>query len=345
MGVDVARLLTRAATMAKACRIQSSLEQNPGADLGATMASLAQAGRDKMTLIASPQIAAFGLWVEQLLAESTGKEGIGLIPVAHEPIVAPAAYGSDRLFIYLRLKGDQNRPLDLQVAKLARQGHPVLTLSLQDRYDLAGEFFRWEVATALAGHLLGIHPFDQPNVQESKDNTARVLETLQSTGRLPKQATSTAAQAASQLKQQCRPGAYVAILAYTTPSSKMEQGIRMLRKALVSHHHVTTTAGYGPRYLHSTGQLHKGGPRSGIFLQLVDRMTPDLNIPGKPFTFRTLAQAQAAGDIQALQAHEQQAIVLPLGKNPIATIQALTKSLSPRTPARRPAKSRRTRKK
>jgi glucose-6-phosphate isomerase/transaldolase/glucose-6-phosphate isomerase len=345
MGVDVARLLTRAATMAKACRIQSSLEQNPGADLGATMASLAQAGRDKMTLIASPQIAAFGLWVEQLLAESTGKEGIGLIPVAHEPIVAPAAYGSDRLFIYLRLKGDQNRPLDLQVAKLARQGHPVLTLSLQDRYDIAGEFFRWEVATALAGHLLGIHPFDQPNVQESKNNTARVLETLQSTGRLPKQATSTAVQAASQLKQQCRPGAYVAILAYTTPSSKVEQGIRMLRKSLVSHHHVTTTAGYGPRYLHSTGQLHKGGPRSGIFLQLVDRMTLDLNIPGKPFTFRTLAQAQAAGDIQALQAHEQQAIVLPLGKNPIATIQALTKSLSPRTPARRPAKSRRTRKK
>lgn len=349
MGIDVARLLTRAMAMAEACRIPSPLEQNPGADLGAVMGSLAQAGRNKITLITSPQIAAFGLWAEQLLAESTGKEGTGLIPVAHEPIVTPTAYGTDRLFVYLRLKGDQNRQLDRQVTGIARQGHPILTLTLKDRYDLAGEFFRWEVATALAGHLLGIHPFDQPNVQESKDNTARVLGTLQSTGRLPKQATATAAQAASQLTRQCRPGAYVAILAYTTPSSKVEQAIRMLRKALVSHHHVTTTAGYGPRYLHSTGQLHKGGPKSGIFLQLVDQMTPDLSIPGKPFTFRTLAQAQAIGDIQALHAHEQQGIVLPLGKNPIATIQALTKSLSPRTRVQRPTtrrtKSGRTRKK
>ena len=336
MGIDVARLLTRAITMAQACRTQSPLERNPGADLGATMASLAQAGRNKITLISSPQITAFGLWAEQLLAESTGKEGTGLIPVANEPIVSPTAYGTDRLFVYLRLKGDQNRQLDRQIAGLARQGHPILTFTLQDRYDLAGEFFRWEVATALAGHLLGIHPFDQPNVQESKDNTARVLETVQSTGRLPKQATATAAQAAAQLKRQCRPGAYVAILAYTTPSSKMEQAIRSLRRTLVSHHHVTTTAGYGPRYLHSTGQLHKGGPKSGLFLQLVDQMIPDLRIPGKSFTFRTLAQAQAAGDIQALQAHDQQAIVLPLGKNPVATIQALTKSLTPGTPARRP---------
>jgi glucose-6-phosphate isomerase/transaldolase/glucose-6-phosphate isomerase len=336
MGIDVARLLTRATVMAQACRIQPPLGQNPGADLGATMAALAQAGRNKITLIPSPQITTFGLWAEQLLAESTGKEGTGLIPVANEPIVSPTAYGTDRLFVYLRLKGDQNRQLDRQIAGLARQGHPILTLTLQDRYDLAGEFFRWEVATAMAGHLLGIHPFDQPNVQESKDNTARVLETIQSTGRLPKQTTATAVQAAAQLKRHSRPGAYVAVLAYTTPSSKMEQAIRSLRRALVSHHHVTTTAGFGPRYLHSTGQLHKGGPKSGIFLQLVDQMIPDLSIPGKPFTFRTLAQAQAAGDIQALQAHDQQTIVLPLGKNPVATIQSLTKSLEPRTPSRRP---------
>jgi glucose-6-phosphate isomerase/transaldolase/glucose-6-phosphate isomerase len=340
LGIDVAQLLSRATAMAQACRVQPPLGENPGAELGATMASLAQAGRNKITLVASPQISTFGLWAEQLLAESTGKEGTGLIPVANEPIVSPAAYGMDRLFVYLRLKGDQNRQLDRQIAGLARKGHPILTLALQDRYDLAGEFFRWEVATAIAGHLLGIHPFNQPNVQESKDNTARVLESVRSTGRLPKQTTATAAQAAARLKRQCRPGAYVAILAYTTPSSKMELAIRSLRRALVSHHHVTTTAGYGPRYLHSTGQLHKGGPKSGIFLQLIDPMTPDLRIPGKPFTFRTLAQAQAAGDIQALQAHEQQAIVLPLGKNPIATIRMLTKLLASRVPARRPAKRR-----
>jgi glucose-6-phosphate isomerase/transaldolase/glucose-6-phosphate isomerase len=349
MGIDVARLITRATAMAQACRTQTPLERNPGADLGATMASLAQAGRNKITLISSPQITTFGLWAEQLLAESTGKEGTGLIPVANEPIVSPTAYGTDRLFVYLRLRGDQNRQLDRQIAGLARHGHPVLTLTLQDRYDLAGEFFRWEIATAVAGHLLGIHPFDQPNVQESKDNTARVLDTIQATGRLPKQTTATAAQAAAQLKRQCRPGAYVAILAYTTPSFRMEQAIRSLRRALISHHHVTTTAGYGPRYLHSTGQLHKGGPKSGLFLQLVDQMIPDLGIPGKPFTFRTLAQAQAAGDIQALKAHGQQGIVLPLGKNPIATIQTLTKFLAPRTAVRRPmmrhTKSGRARKK
>jgi glucose-6-phosphate isomerase len=345
MGIDVARLITHATAMAQACRTQTPLERNPGADLGATMASLAQAGRNKITLISSPQIATFGLWAEQLLAESTGKEGTGLIPVANEPIVSPTAYGTDRLFVYLRLRGDQNRQLDRQIAGLARHGHPVLTLALQDRYDLAGEFFRWKIATAIAGHLMGIHPFDQPNVQESKDNTARVLDTIQATGRLPKQTTATAVQ----LKQQCRPGAYVAILAYTTPSFRMEQAIRSLRRALVSHHHVTTTAGYGPRYLHSTGQLHKGGPKSGVFLQLVDQMIPDLCIPGKPFTFRTLAQAQAAGDIQALKAHDQQGIVLPLGKNPIATIQTLTKCLAPRTAVRRPiirrTKSGRARKK
>lgn len=335
MGIDVARLLDRASVMAQVCRIQPLFGQNPGAQLGATMASLAQAGRNKITLITSPQITTFGLWAEQLLAESTGKEGTGLIPVANEPMVSPTAYGTDRLFVYLRLKGDQNRTFDRHIAKLEREGHPVLQLTLQDRYDLAAEFFRWEIATAVAGHLLGIHPFDQPNVQESKDNTARVLSTIQSTGRLPAQTTATTGQAATQLKQQCRPGTYVAILAYTTPSSKMEQAIRSLRKTLVSHHHVTTTAGYGPRYLHSTGQLHKGGPNSGQFLQLIDSMSPDLPIPGTSFTFGTLAQAQAAGDIQALQAHARQAIVLPLGKNPIATIRALTKSLATRLPTRR----------
>jgi glucose-6-phosphate isomerase/transaldolase/glucose-6-phosphate isomerase len=335
MGIDVARLLSRATAMAQACRIPSPLGENPGADLGATMASLAQAGRNKVTLIASPQVATFGLWAEQLLAESTGKEGTGLIPVASESLVSPTAYGIDRLFVYLRLKGDENRQLDRQVAGLARQGHPVLTFTLQDRYDLAAEFFRWEVATALAGHLLGIHPFDQPNVQESKDNTARVLEAIEATGRLPKQVTATARQAGTKLKRLSCPGTYVAILAYTTPSSQMEKAISSLRKALVFYHHVATTAGYGPRYLHSTGQLHKGGPSSGLFVQLVDPMMPDLTIPGKPFTFRTLAQAQAAGDIEALKAHGQEAILVPLGKSPITTIQALTKSLTPRVPARR----------
>ncbi len=341
MGIDVAQLLARAAMMGRICQVQAPLAYNPGADLGATMASLAQAGRNKVTIIASPQIAAFGLWAEQLLAESTGKEGTGLIPVANEPGVSSKAYGQDRLFVYLRLKNDQNRSLDQQVATLARQGHPVLTLTLQDRYDLGGEFFRWEVATAVAGHLLGIQPFDQPNVQESKANTTRVLKTVRSTGKLPKQTIVTPAQAAVQLKRHCRPGRYVAILAYTPPSPKMEQALRALRCTLVAHHHVTTTAGYGPRYLHSTGQLHKGGPKGGVFLQLIDQMSPDLTIPGAAYTFAMLARAQAAGDIQALHAHGRETIVMPLGKNPVTAIQALTKSLAPRTKVRPSTSTRR----
>jgi glucose-6-phosphate isomerase/transaldolase/glucose-6-phosphate isomerase len=335
LGIDVAKLLARGADMAQRCRLQAPIDENPGADLGATMAALARAGRDKVTIMSSPTITAFGLWAEQLLAESTGKEGTGLIPVAEEPLVSASAYGRDRLFVYLRLGGDQNRKLDQQVASLARQGHPVVTLDLNDRYDLGCEFFRWEYATAIAGHLLGIHPFDQPNVQESKNNTNRVLDNLQSTGSLPEQPTSTAAQAAAQLKRLCKPGTYVAILAYATPSDKFERALRSLRKALISHYHVTTTAGYGPRYLHSTGQLHKGGPASGVFLQLVEPMRPDLAIPDKPFTFGTLAQAQAAGDFDALQSRHREVIAVSLGKIPIATLSSLTKSLSPPRTVRR----------
>lgn len=335
MGIDITKLLARAADMVHRCRLQTPIEENPGADLGATMAALARAGRDKVTMMTSPRITSFGLWAEQLLAESTGKEGTGLVPVAEEPVVAASAYGQDRLFVYLRLAGDQNRKLDQQVASLARQGHPVVTLKLHDRYDLGGEFFRWEYATAIAGHLLGIHPFDQPNVQESKDNTSRVLGRLQTTGGLPKPTLATAAQAATQLKRLCRSGTYVAILAYATPSDKLERALRSLRRALISHYHVTTTAGYGPRYLHSTGQLHKGGPGSGVFLQLVEQMQPDLAIPGKPFTFGTLAHAQAAGDIEALRSHHREAIAVSLGKNPIATLNGLTKSLLPPRSARR----------
>jgi hypothetical protein len=229
-----------------------------------------------------------------------------------------------------------------------RQGHPVLTLTLRDRYDLGSEFFRWEFATAVAGHLLGIHPFDQPNVQESKDNTVRVLSQLQATGFLPKQPTATTAQAATQVKRLCHPGTYVALLVYATPSAKLERAIRVLRKTLISVYHVTTTAGYGPRYLHSTGQLHKGGPNRNVFLQLIERMHPDVTIPGKPLTFGTLARAQAAGDFEALRAHHRDVLIIPLGQHPVATLNSLRRSLSPSRPARRPSatsKRRRSRKK
>lgn len=335
VGLNVSRLLDRASAMADRCRLEAPVESNPGAYLGVAMGALAQSGRDKVTIIASPPLATFGLWAEQLLAESTGKEGTGLIPVAQEPVLPPARYGKDRFFVYLRLQGGQNVLLDRQVEALAKAQHPVLRFDLKDRFDLGAEFFRWEFATAVAGHILGIHPFDQPNVQESKDNTNRVLATFQSTGRLPEQSSHHAKQAAQELSGRLRAGSYVAILAYTTPSRKLEAAIAGLRKALVSHYHVTTTFGYGPRYLHSTGQLHKGGPRTGLFLELVDRMTPDQAIPGKPFSFGTLAQAQAAGDLASLQTHDRHAIRVRLGSDPASTVTALTAAMAPTRSTRR----------
>jgi glucose-6-phosphate isomerase/transaldolase/glucose-6-phosphate isomerase len=337
LGLDVPRLLDRAAGMAKRCREQVALDANPGAYLGAAMGSLAKAGRDKVTVIASPALATFGLWVEQLLAESTGKEGTGLIPVAQEPVLAPSAYGQDRLFVYLRLKGENNAVLDRQVQALRTAQHPVLRFDLQDRYDLGAEFFRWEIATAVAGHLLGIHPFDQPNVQESKDNTNRVLGVFQSTGRLPELSSSSPKQAAQELSGRLQAGAYVSILAYTTPSRPFEAAVHRLRRALVAQYHVTTTFGYGPRYLHSTGQLHKGGPKTGVFLEFVDRMAPDLAIPDKPFSFGTLALAQAAGDLDSLRAHDRHAIRIQLGQNQAVTIDAVTTALAPARPSKRRA--------
>ncbi len=335
LGLDVNRLLDRAAAMADLCRRQSPLGSNPGAYLGAAMGTLAKSGRDKVTIIASPALSTFGLWAEQLLAESTGKDGTGLIPVAQEPVLVPSRYGTDRFFVYLRLRDGGNASLDRQVEGLAKAGHPVLRVDLEDRFDLGAEFFRWEFATAVAGHLLKIHPFDQPNVQESKDNTNRVLVSYQSTGELPGQPSHPAKQAMHELGARVQPDSYVAILAYTTPTSEMENAIRAFRKALVARYRITTTFGYGPRYLHSTGQLHKGGPPKGLFLELVDRMKPDQVIPGKPFTFGTLAQAQATGDFESLRSHGCHAIRVLLGRDPAATVKALTTALSPDRPVSR----------
>ncbi len=329
MGLDLAGLVDRGIAMAQACRCHAPLDRNPGAYLGAIMGALGRQGRDKVTIVASPGISTFGLWAEQLLAESTGKEGKGLVPVAEEPWSRPAVYGSDRLFVYLRLKGDRNERLDRHVTTLERAGQPVVRLELRDHYDLAAEFFRWEFATAVAGYFLGIHPFDQPNVQESKDNTHRVLQEVEAGGRLPRQRDTTVKAAANTIVRRAAPGRYVAVLVYAPPSPRVEAAIQSLRKAILATSHVAVTAGYGPRYLHSTGQLHKGGPNTGLFLQLVDEMKPDLAIPGKPYTFGTLARAQAIGDLQSLHTHGRTAVSVKLGRRPFATIKALARAFAP----------------
>ncbi|HEX9741885.1 MAG TPA: glucose-6-phosphate isomerase [Nitrospiraceae bacterium] len=338
MGLDVSMLLNRGIEMAQACRPGIPPDQNPGAYLGAVMGILGRSGRDKVTIVASPRINSFGLWAEQLLAESTGKEGKGLIPVAQEPLAPPEAYGNDRLFVYLRLEGDANAESDKHVKALERAGQPVVRLMLRDTYDLAGEFFRWEFATAIAGHYLGIHPFDQPNVQESKENTARVLDYVKAHGKLPPN--DAPESGVDMLLSQAGPGRYLAILAYLTPSAQSDAAIKVLRKTLLTKHHLTTTAGYGPRYLHSTGQLHKGGPNSGLFLQLIEDMKPDVAIPGQPYSFGLLAQAQAVGDYQSLQARHRAVVRVRVGSRPV---QALKKVLKPSR--KRPSTGVRTHKK
>jgi glucose-6-phosphate isomerase len=323
MGADVERLLERAIEMTRLCGPTIQPQQNPGAFLGAVMGVLGQAGRNKVTLITSPKIQSFGLWAEQLLAESTGKEGKGLIPVAQEPMVQPSAYGQDRLFVALRLDGDANENVDRHVAALKRAGHPVVQLRLRDRFDLGAEFFRWEFATAIAGHYLRIHPFDQPNVQESKDNTKRVLEQFQREGHLPDIKRNSTLE---ELYAQIQPGDYFAVLAYLRPSAKIDAALKAFRRRLVTRYRMATTAGYGPRYLHSTGQLHKGGPSQGMFLELTEPSSRDLKIPDAPYTFGILAQAQAVGDVQSLQTHGRPVVHLALGRQPALQINALLTS-------------------
>ena len=308
-GVDIERLLDRALAVSARSTADTPTAENPSAWLGAFMGATALGGRDKLTLITSPLVASFGLWVEQLIAESTGKEGRGIVPIAGEPIVDVEAYGDDRAFVYLRVEGDQNAEVDVLTERLTGAGHPLVRFDIADAYDLGAEFFRWEFATAVAGALLEIQPFDQPDVQAAKDATGRMLDQFKETGKLP--APPEPGQIAD-LLDQARSGDYFAIMAYAQETQGVDSAMGVLRKKVMERHKIATTLGYGPRFLHSTGQLHKGGPNSGLFLQLtVD--DEDLSIPGEPFGFRTLASAQAMGDHQALLERKRRVVRVHLG--------------------------------
>jgi transaldolase/glucose-6-phosphate isomerase len=323
MGVNVTELLERATEMASSCADSVPAETNPGVWLGAVMGRLAVQGRNKLTLIASPKVATFGYWVEQLLAESTGKEGKGIVPVEGEPLGRPPVYGDDRLFVYIRMDADApNRA----VTALEKAGQPVVTLTLRDKLDLGGEFLRWEIATAIAGSVLGIDPFDQPNVQESKDNTKRVLAQFKKAGKLPPAESTPAARARTSVKgliASAKPSAYFAIMGYTARTATSEAAISAIRTAVRDNTHIATTAGYGPRFLHSTGQLHKGGPKTGLFLQIVQQDTQDVPIPAQPFSFSILKQAQSLGDLKSLSSRRLPVLRVTLGKDPGAGWKAL----------------------
>lgn len=341
LGVDVTKLLDRAQEMAGYCSTSTPAKANPGLWLGAAIGIMALAGRDKLTLLASPTIDSFGLWVEQLIAESTGKEGKGIVPVAGESLGTPESYGNDRFFVYLKLEGDDNDTLDRLADQLRATGQPLVTLYLQDLYDLGAEFFRWEFATAVAGAMLEIDPFDQPNVQESKDNTSRVLTQFQQTGSLPIQTPdlvegdlklygaegSSLSEAVDSFVQLATPGDYFALLAYLPATDQIDATLSALRDRLRIRTGLATTLGYGPRFLHSTGQLHKGGPNSGVFLQLTGDEKVSVPVPGKPYDFGTLKMAQATGDWQALRQHGRRALWVHLGTDIAAALQKILAAL------------------
>ncbi len=326
LGVDIQALLGRTVTMMHAADACLAGSENAAVELGAILGALAGAGRDKVTVVASPGIAPFADWIEQLLAESTGKEGRGLVPVVGEPLADPSRYGSDRLFVYLRLDGGADSKQDRGVRALEAAGHPVVTIRLADPLDLGAECFRWSVATTAASALLGINPFDQPNVQESKDTTNRLLDAYRAMGRLEWEGAPPESEWAAALAAHLagvRPGDYIALMAYLPPAPAHDAALREIRTALRDALRVATTVGYGPRFLHSTGQLHKGGPPTGLFLQLTAETAEDLAIPGRDYSFGILKAAQAQGDLLALRAKGRRVLRLHLGADLAAGLERL----------------------
>ena len=334
LGIDVAALLARAARMADACSAAGGGRENPGLALGAALAAGWHAGRDKVTIVTGPGLEAFGPWAEQLLAESTGKKGKGLVPVVGEPLGPPSAYGNDRLFVALQMEGAVEPALVAALDALEQAGHPVVHLSLADRLDLGAEFYRWEVATALAGSWLGINAFDQPNVAESKENTGRVLQQLIAGERPSAPEAADAARIGEALSRWVAGignGDYAALLAYLPPSADHDTLLTAVRTALRDALGVATTAAYGPRYLHSTGQLHKGGPPSGAFMALESGNGPELKVPGRTYAFGTLEHAQELGDLVALERRGRPVIRIRIGADgPAAVREAVERALSAR---------------
>ena len=322
-GINIEALLHRCQVAEQNCAHYDSSESNSGLWLGATIGELARRGRDKLTFIVSSPIESFGLWVEQLVAESTGKQGRGILPVAGEPVGAPDVYGSDRVFAYLRDGESASADLDAAVEALAEAGHPTLTLPTHGPVDLGRIFFLAEFAVAVAGWVLEINAFDQPNVQEAKDNTARVLWS----GSIPsvEEADDAALRA---LFADAAPPHYVAIMGYLPFSAETDAAVEELRDAIRELTGAATTFGYGPRFLHSTGQLHKGGPPTGRFLQLVNDPGRDAEIPGAGYSFGTLIAAQSAGDLQTLRAHGLPAERVKLDGDVAAAIRGLTERIS-----------------
>ncbi|MCS6995325.1 MAG: bifunctional transaldolase/phosoglucose isomerase [Anaerolineales bacterium] len=313
MGIDTEKFLARAARMMSACRPEHPAVRNPGLVLGALIGQAALEGRDKLTIVADNGLESVGSWLEQLIAESTGKQGKGIVPVDLEPLGAPSEYGNDRLFVYLRKNGEH----DAALAMLRQAGHPLVVFDLTDPYDLSAEFYRWEFATAVACAVLGVNAFDQPDVQDAKDRTKAKIAEYRARGALPAGEFVHADDAPAALAaflSQARTGDYIAINAYLRRNAEMQAALTDLRLKLRARTGCATTVGFGPRFLHSTGQLHKGGAENGLFLQITADSLADIEIPGQGMTFGTLERAQALGDYEALAARNRRILRIHLEK-------------------------------
>jgi transaldolase / glucose-6-phosphate isomerase len=338
MGGDINALLDRAKQATQACADTVGANDNPGARLGAALGTLANAGRNKLTLVTSPSLNSLGLWIEQLLAESLGKEGKGIVPVTGEPLGAPEVYSDDRVFVHIRTESEKDGDVAAKISALEAAGHPVLRHTLRNTFDLGQEFFLWEFATAIAGAVLGVDPFDQPDVLESKDNTKRLLAEYAQHGALPQQkliiaeeslrvfgdpeTCDTLRRGGSSLQaivtahlSRLNPGDYFAITPYIEELSNYDTLLQQIRVSVRDARKVTTTLGYGPRYLHATGQLHKGGPDTGVFLQFTSEDINDIDVPGEKFSFGVLKHAQSLGDFEALSNRHRRMVRIDLGRD------------------------------
>jgi transaldolase/glucose-6-phosphate isomerase len=328
MGLDAHELLDRAGRMAHACASSVEPAANPGLVLGATIGVCALDGRDKLTLVASPRIHDLGAWIEQLVAESTGKQGRGVIPVDREPLGPPSAYGDDRLFVHVRFTPDADAAQDAAVAELERAGHPVVRIDISDLYDIGGEVFRWEFATAVAGAIIGINPFDQPDVEASKIATRSLTSEYERTGALPAESplliddAELGARVAAHLAA-IGPGDYAALLAYVEMTPDHERTLTEIRTLIRDRTKAATCVGFGPRFLHSTGQAYKGGPNTAVVLQITCDDAVDVPVPGQTYTFGVVKAAQARGDFQVLADRGRRALRVHLGADVAAGLESL----------------------
>ena len=354
MGLDLRRFLDRTDEMVQACAATVPADQNPGAILGGALGTLANLGRNKITIATSPKIHDLGAWLEQLLAESTGKQGKGLIPVDRENLGEPEVYGNDRVFVYLRLAGDKNEKNEQKLEALKKAGQPVITIDVADVYDIGQEFFRWEFATAVAGSILGINAFDQPDVEASKVATRQLTTEYEKNGKLPaespileqdgikvftddrnaqklRQIAGTRANLSALLKahlSQLSPGDYFALLAYIEMNAGHEDKLQSMRHSVRDRKRVATCLGFGPRFLHSTGQAYKGGPNSGVFLQITCDDANDVPVPGQKYTFGVVKAAQARGDFQVLAERGRRALRVHLPADVNAGLERLASAMA-----------------